>query len=853
MPFRLTHCFANPCDSSGTVTPISGFALITLRSPYDVESVHHTVSGISYPVNGSWVVEAAIDPATGCWETGCDLPCNNELFPEGSYFEVQEFIGNEACGEPEFAQTDCANNVYPNPVPLPQVSITNPQLSALNPLNNLLLQTIGLGVLPGEGIRIDLAGNGLAATPWELTPVFELDTATGGNLLTVGPNGLLASLLVDPGIPTDTADINISGTGAPGDPLQISVDVRVDNVAPGNGLVDGPDGLFVDVRNNWTITPTSPGVDLNFAPAAVAGGTNVLDIGLAISNGNDNQVVENADGLFVPGYHVVGGAGLGISNTDTGTGTILDPVVITPELLINPAGTADVTMTAAGLLINDPVFAETNLAVTVNGAATAVVQGGTAQHTVDIRTFATDAGQLLSIGGNGGLFLDCAAVLSCVPAETALSVTVNNSLAGVTLTGAAGHTANITTLAADAANILSVAPDGGLYLDAADVNAVVNETPLVVNMNGATLGVTQAGTAFHNVDFLTLSGDANQLLSIGSDGGLYIDSATISANLTADVFLTGSNFDAGTNTLTLDLTDGNSFSVDFSGLATTTNLQATDSTSIDFTLVGDGSTGTPFDVTGAVIPDPNGGIQVGAAGVSVFVDPASTATVSSSATGLRIDETGLVITTDTNATGVTSGGVNGHTVDIRLLSASGPNSLALAADGGLIFDPTLLDLGNVDILDSPRIDLGVTGTGTAADPRVITADIIPSPDGDNTFTNAANGAKAVSYERLNWSTPIFGAAIAPLGDYVYAPGNITAGAITAGTAPDGPESWELRLNGVLQSTGTLPAGATSATFPAADFPIAVAQGDIVTCVPVGPVPATPSTYTTASARLTGGI
>lgn len=56
----------------------------------------------------------------------------------------------------------------------------------------------------------------------------------------------------------------------------------------------------------------------------------------------------------------------------------------------------------------------------------------------------------------------------------------------------------------------------------------------------------------------------------------------------------------------------------------------TDSATIDFSIIAGA-------ITGDVIVDPNDGLQNNAAGVGIKVDPASTATVTTSAAGLRVD------------------------------------------------------------------------------------------------------------------------------------------------------------------------------------------------------------------------
>lgn len=89
-------------------------------------------------------------------------------------------------------------------------------------------------------------------------------------------------------------------------------------------------------------------------------------------------------------------------------------------------------------------------------------------------------------------------------------------------------------------------------------------------------------------------------------------------------------------------------------------------------------------VTGDVIPDPDGGLENTAAGVAIEVDPASTADVSISAAGLRVDINDAAVVAAARLTG-------------EIVDYAGPVAPAgwLLADGALVATATYPDLFGV--------------------------------------------------------------------------------------------------------------------------------------------------------------
>lgn len=155
---------------------------------------------------------------------------------------------------------------------------------------------------------------------------------------------------------------------------------------------------------------------------------------------------------------------------------------------------------------------ETDLVVTTDGNATGVGQSGTADHTADITLLSGDAGQILVSGTDGGLLLDCVAVNACVtiPAETDLVVTTDGNATGVAQSGTADHTTDITLLSTDADNIITSGIDGGLWLDCVTVASCVSADAgnvITQGSDGLLFAPTSGGSSFTAVDACTLRHD----------------------------------------------------------------------------------------------------------------------------------------------------------------------------------------------------------------------------------------------------------------------------------------------------------------------------------------------------------
>ncbi|MEV6738721.1 hypothetical protein AB0N14_18020 [Streptomyces sp. NPDC051104] len=186
---------------------------------------------------------------------------------------------------------------------------------------------------------------------------------------------------------------------------------------------------------------------------------------------------------------------------------------------------------------------------------------------------------------------------------------------------------------------------------------------------------------------------------------------------------------AGTGTtVTGNGSAANPYIISATGGSGTTALAVTDSETIDFDLTGTGTAGDPYEITGSAIldPTPPGGgsnlLQSGPEGL--FVECADVRTCFSATDGATYDpatgEIGAKVSTDAG------------------------NQVKIGTDGGLYAPPasssapTVVQAGDTDTIDAT-----VSGTGTAADPYVVSGavrlDPTPPQGGSNLIGTGPEG------------------------------------------------------------------------------------------------------------------
>ncbi|MFZ4160433.1 hypothetical protein ACOZDE_18680 [Streptomyces griseoincarnatus] len=237
----------------------------------------------------------------------------------------------------------------------------------------------------GDGIAYDPGTGEIAARP----------STEAGNTLTIGGDG---GLLVPPavatptglqGTDTPTVDISVTGTGAPGDPYDVSAAVVLDPAPPGGGsnLVQaGPDGLYLECEQ--------------------VRGCLVAGTGIAYDPGTGE-------------ISATGGAAEPLVTDDstcislTGDGTAGAPLTASP--ILDPAPGNALTCGPGGLLVTPGAVSCDDVRPCLSAGDGIAYDPGTGE--ISARP-STDAGNVLGFGTDGGLLVPAPEAL-----ETACGLT----------------------------------------------------------------------------------------------------------------------------------------------------------------------------------------------------------------------------------------------------------------------------------------------------------------------------------------------------------------------------------------------------------------------------------------------
>ncbi|MFF4146884.1 hypothetical protein ACFY0A_37415 [Streptomyces sp. NPDC001698] len=488
-------------------------------------------------------------------------------------------------------------------------------------------------VTAGPGVTVD--GNGSPSRPY-------IVSAEGG--------GTTALAVTD----SETINFDLTGTGTPGDPYEITGSVILDPAPPGGGsnlLNEGPDGLFVECADVRTCFSATDGA--TYDPATG-------EIGAKVSTDAGNQTTIGGDGgLYTPASSTAVEAkdSPTVDVTVSGTGAVGDPYEVSAAVILDPAppggGTNLIGEGPDGLYVECADVRQCFSAG--DGAAYDPATGEIAARP------STDAGNTIAFGADGGLYSaggegGAPSVVTAGDTNTA-----DNTVSG---TGSAADPYVVTTdVILDPAppgggsNLAKAGPDG-LYVECADVRQCFSAG------DGAAYDPATGEIR------VRISGDAGNTTTIGGDGGIYTPAAA-------------------------------------------TALEAADTSTVDVTVTGTGTAGDPYQVAAAVILDPTppgGGTNlIGEGPDGLYVECGDVRQCFSAGDGAAYDP----------ATGEFS----------ARLSADAGNTMAFGSDGGLYATgggtstPTALQSR-----DTSTVDTTVTGTGTAADPYVVEADVIVAPD-----------------------------------------------------------------------------------------------------------------------------
>ncbi|WP_086778052.1 hypothetical protein [Streptomyces griseus] len=279
-----------------------------------------------------------------------------------------------------------------------------------------------------------------------------------------------------------------------------------------------------------------------------------------------------------------------------------------------------------------------------------------------------------------------------------------------------------------------------------------------------------------------------------------------------------------------------------------TVIEAVDTPTVDTTITGTGTAADPIRVSAAVILDPappGGGdqlIQSGPDGLSL--ECADVRGCFSAGDGAAYDE----------ATGVIS----------ARPSTDAGNALGFGTDGGLLVPPGGGDTTVVEGGDSETVATAVTGTGTTADPFVVTSSVIldPSPPGggDQLIQSGPNGLSLECADVRGCFSAGDGAGYDPDTGVITARPSTDAGnALSYGTdggllVPPGGAAEPLEIGCGLQGEGTT--AAPLAAFPIAggqpwadDWDCDAAANSTLKCDPGSGALWTPPEHTTAALTL----
>ncbi len=351
------------------------------------------------------------------------------------------------------------------------------------------------------------------------------------------------------------------------------------------------------------------------------------------------------------------------SETNTTLGISAGALVYTNEdadnanvSLISTDANNDISAGSDGRLYLDAITAETN--TTLGISAGQLVYTNEDADNANVGLISTDANNDISAGTDGRLYLDAAA------SET--NTTLGISAGALVYTNEDADNANVALISTDANNDISAGSDGRLYLD-----AITAETNTTLGISAGQLVYTNEDA--DNANVALISTDANNDISAGSDGRLYLDAITAETNTTLGISagaLVYTNEDSDNANVALISTDANN------------DISA-------------GSDGRLY--LDAAASETNTTLGISAGALVYTNEDANNANVSLISTDANNDlsagtdgrlyvtasETALTITTDGTGTGVSLSGTSNHTADITLLSTDANNLATIGTDGGI--------------------------------------------------------------------------------------------------------------------------------------------------------------------------
>ncbi|SNR15360.1 hypothetical protein [Tenacibaculum jejuense] len=629
--------------------------------------------------------------------------------------------------------------------------------------NNSSATAIDLSVLSSSSDDQNIDNLTFNSTTNELTVGIENGNSVTVDLSSLVTNGSETKISV--------AGINtISGTGTTADPYIITateVDGSVTNEVNTAFAVNAGNLEITDSNGTLSVPLTALGTDdQDIDVLTLNATTNVLTVG--IENGADLTV--DLSSLVADGSETsVQGAGI---NVVTGTGTTADPYIITATEVdgsvtneVNTAfavnagnleitdsnGTLSVPLTALGT--DDQDIDVLTLNATTNVLTVGIENG--ADLTVDLSSLVAD-GSETSVQGAGinvvtgtgttadPYIITATEVDGSVTNEvnTAfavnagnLEITDSNGTLSVPLTALGTDDQDIDVLTLNATtNVLTVGIENGadLTVDLSSLVADGSETSVqgaginVVTGTGTTadpyiITATEVDGSVTNEVNTAFAVNAGNLEITDSNGTL---SVPLTALGTDDQDIDVLTLNATTNVLTVGIENGADLTVDLSSLVADGSETSVQGAGINV-VTGTGTTADPYIITatevdGSVTNEVNTAFAVNAGNLEITD---SNGTLSVPLTALGTDDQDIDVLTLNATTNVLTVGIeNGADLTVDLSS--------LVADGS----ETSVQGAGINV---------VTGTGTTADPYIITATEV-----DGSVTNEVNTAFAVNAGNL---------------------------------------------------------------------------------------------------------
>ena len=637
----------------------------------------------------------------------------------------------------------------------------------------------------GSCVNISVIGEGTVADPYEVSATVNVDS-TVPNLLSCGPNGLK---VICEDI-QDCVGAGFT-QGLIYDDVANTYSVRISGDAGNSVTWGSDTGLYVPVATGAETkinTVSTSCITTDIVGAGTTANPYIVTSELNLDVRPDNIAVCTEDGLFVPALMLELGASAQDSDcidiSLTGGGTAADPYIFNADIIVAPSAANLVECTVNGLSVTKEDVQDAIGEALGSGLMYDDVNN---MFTVNV---SGDSNNCLSYGSDFGLYVSCPDG-SETKIQTISTSCLESSISGMGTTANPYVISNEVLIDPSVDNLISCTPNGlyvqnswtceaiqdcvgagfasGLeYDDLANVyrarlsndvgNVLVfgSDTGLYVpaseliqfssfSTNCITLEITGAGT---NANPFVVEanprikvagvGEAENILECTGEG-FYVPAQQLvtsdSSCITVDV--TGDGTEVNPWDLTADVkistTANNIVTCSSNGLyvpapdGTETKLQVGDTSCIDLSIIGSGSSVTPYIIT---------------ADIEVSVDANNS--ISCRSNGLYVERTFIGVSdTPCAETNIAGSGTAASPYIIStspILSIDPSNLLECTPDG--LFAPAT----KFEVLDTSCIDLNISGNGTDASPYTLSSSLVISGATTNLITCTSNGLELLCEE-----------------------------------------------------------------------------------------------------------